>query len=119
MRRILAIAMVLVPVTASALSFLHDETRVEAVKACIVRNPGSDPSFVVSFITFDQDGAETRRVNGRDVWGQLNSTQKNQIRNIIGAVTDAIYASESVPTPTPSPVPTPTPTMSPMATGQP
>lgn len=96
--------LVLVPAVAWGLSFTKNEVRVDELRVCIQRTQG-DPAFILFFKTFDTDGSLVREFAGRDVWNQLNATQKNQLRDIMNAVADEIYSQEAIPTP--SPVPTP------------
>lgn len=107
MKRLFVIGLLLLPTTALALSYTRTEVRVEDVQVCI-RKGGNDPTFAVFFKTYDEAGEVVRNIAGRDLWAQLTATQKNQIRNIITAVSDSIYSQEAVPTPT-APAPTPTP----------
>jgi hypothetical protein len=101
MRNLVLVAALLLSAGAAyGITVTRTEGRVEDVTVCIKKQPG-DPSFLISFRTFDGD-VLVREIGGRDVWSQLSTTQKNQIRNIIDAVSSAVYSSESIPTPTPA-----------------
>ncbi len=107
------IALILLFATpAHAIVVSQTETTADHIEACIKKGAGvgGDPAFILSFDTYDANDNLVRHVVGRNVWAQLNATQKNQIRNIINQVSDAIYSGEAIPTPTPTPTPVPTPT---------
>ena len=110
MVRIVLLALLLLAAPAHAITVSKTETRIENVMACMVKTGQADPQFLLYFDSYDASGELIRHVVGRDVWAQLNATQKSQIRTIINAVNDAIYSGEAIPTPTPTPIPTPTPT---------
>jgi hypothetical protein len=96
----LLVALLLLAGTAHAITISRTETRLEDVQVCI-RKGTADPSFIVSFRTYDASGL-VREVAGRDVWGQLNGTQQTQVRGVINAIYGALHTAESIPTPTPA-----------------
>lgn len=102
-------ALLWVATSASALTFERTETRIEDITVC-VQQQGADPSFLVSFRTYDDQGL-IREVSNRNLWPLMSADQQTQVRGMLATVSTALHVSEAIPTPTPTAtvVPSPTP----------
>lgn len=108
MNKFLAAALLLLTATvASALTFTRTEGRIDDISILIL-DESPDPSFLVSFRTYDSTGL-VREVSNRNLWALMSSDQKTNLRNMIATVRAALYTQEAIPTPTPTAAPTPTP----------
>ena len=87
--------------SASALTFERTETRMEDITVCVAQ-PGVDPTFLVSFRTYDDQGL-IREVSNRNLWPLMSADQQTQVRGMLATVSAALHTTEAIPTPTPTP----------------
>lgn len=95
------IGALLATTTTWALTTTRTETRLEDVRILIIKQPG-DPSFLVSYRTFDDQGL-LRDMANEDYWPELTATQKNQIRAIVDGVYVKLHNQQQIPLPSPTP----------------
>lgn len=107
MKLYLTAAILLLATSAGALTFTRTEDRIDDISILIL-DETPDPSFLVSFRTYDSSGM-IREISNRNLWGLMSSDQRTNLRNMLATVRAALYVQEAVPTPTPSPSPSPTP----------
>lgn len=104
---LITIALMILASTASALTFTRTEDRIDDISILIL-DESPDPSFLVSFRTYDSQGM-IREVSNRNLWALMSPTQQTNLRNMLVTVKAALYTQEAIPTPTPTAAPTPTP----------